>query len=85
MIDGKENHLVKLVVKLDKRCPEYKPPAKEAPMEIVKKKKREETKKQIFQRLQIEKETEKTINSKNFFVFLTQKHRCLSTPPFFKL
>ena len=34
---------------------------------------------------QIEKETEKTINSKIFFVFLTQKHRCLSTPPFFKL
>ena len=34
-IDGKENHLVKL----DKRCPEYKPPAKDAPMEIVKKKK----------------------------------------------
>ena len=69
MIDGKENHLVKL----DKRCPEYKPPAKDAPIEIVKKKKGKKRKNKSSNGSRSKKKQKKTINSKIFFVFLTQK------------
>ena len=52
---------------------------------VAKVKKREETKKQIFQRLQIEKETEKTINSKIFFRFLNPKTQVFVNTTIFQI
>ena len=51
-LEGKENHLVKL----DKRYPHYKPPAKEDPLEPVPKGKK--TEKEFVHRRKSKEETE---------------------------